>query len=57
MRYGQYSGGVMINATIDLIMATTLYRFAAYAVIVGMSSIFIVACISITEAIHKALSK
>tara|TARA_Y100001937_G_scaffold109539_1_gene154276 strand:+ start:1138 stop:1281 length:144 start_codon:yes stop_codon:yes gene_type:complete len=47
----------MINATIDLIMATTLYRFAAYAVIVGMSSIFIVACISITEAIHKALSK
>ena len=47
----------MIDATIDYIMATTMYRFAAYAVIVGMFSVFIVGCISITEAIHQAMSK
>ena len=47
----------MINVAIDFIMATTLYRFAAYAVIVGMSSILIVGCISIAEAIHQAISK
>tara|TARA_B100000953_G_scaffold293376_1_gene281809 strand:- start:921 stop:1064 length:144 start_codon:yes stop_codon:yes gene_type:complete len=45
----------MIEAAIDFIMASPLYRFVALAILTCASSIVMVGLISIVEAIHQAI--